>query len=493
LLEFDEAALLNDPQLEGAVLISKSADSNAYSINKYWIIDNQFIVKQYDKKPAAATAKPDKEFNFNGYKTKTLSLKPEETQGDKIKFALELTHTRLARPQFRLAFTDDRAGWAWRGLLDSASSKAASPLNPDPLLAAAFPIAVSATRSICGLWSSFDIDGTEAEVLSDIFYEILEREILTSAFTELSDETRSKMARNGVKKLLDVAIKAGLAAAFKAVTPVKEAFEAIAKKGLEPIFATEKKIKAKITEPVSQAVDKVLGLVGEKLAEHFGKKYEFIFQSALEELDVVQKSVQAVVEKKVQDVEGVLKAIAEERRENDWTWWGRNRPVSYRLYDNLYWSNWSDSDSGIYWTLAYKLMQDYQHLNQFALLEISAQLKSPKYASSSDPHSALKEVFPEVLQKLSHDLLLVTTEALVQAVNSKVSPKVDEHINPLLESLCAPAMELIPEDLLEIINPLRTANEIVEEIIGSAETKTVKIALEDLRTQLAAKIGTLSV
>ncbi len=110
-------------------------------VKKYWTMDKQYIVKEYSDKPASADAKPDNEYNFYHYDT--------ERTDEKTNYTLKVSHRRPARQQVKVAFEDANEGYKWRGLIEVARYRAPKQLNPDPVIAAAFPIAINETRWRC--------------------------------------------------------------------------------------------------------------------------------------------------------------------------------------------------------------------------------------------------------------------------------------------------------------------------------------------------------
>lgn len=476
-LVFDESKLIPNPQLEGIVLKTKSLDSVDFSISKYWIIDNHYEVREYSAAPTTdeARAKPEKTYNFYQYHVS----RGEE----KSHYSLELKHDRVSRPQMKIGFVDESIGYKWRGLLELARYRGISPLNPDPVLRKTFPIALNATRWSCSIWSSWYLDGTEAELLSDSFYYILTQEIIQVAFRELSD-TPKKMADKTVKKLLDTAITIGWEAIMKGIKPVKDVFEAAVARGLDPIFKTEAKIKGEILSAVSGVVKSALNAVQDKLDEEIEKTYQFLVQAASDEIDLYSDSIRTIISKNGTDSSTVQQQIRHEISENSWYWWGRNRPISNNLYDNVYVANRSGSNSSVYWRLAWGLIEEYRNLNQIALIELGEQLGS----TSTDPIARIKELYPIILKKLSHDLHFVTVAGLVAAIDSRVSPLISEHVSPKLDAILSPVQDLIPEDLQDIINPQRTADEIVDELVSGTEEEFVRAALNKLESALETKV-----
>jgi hypothetical protein len=92
---------------------------------------------------------------------------------------LVLSHRRSSRPQLRVGFDTIDARDQWRSLLQTAAWASPSPITTDPLLRPAFLESFRKLRWRAWVWSGWHIDGSEAELLTDVLSEVLYREVST--------------------------------------------------------------------------------------------------------------------------------------------------------------------------------------------------------------------------------------------------------------------------------------------------------------------------
>jgi hypothetical protein len=189
--------------------------------------------------------------------------------GSEGKFLIVLTHKRPTRPQLTVAFTDKDERDKWLGLLSAGSKFGPSPITQDPILKKAFTQAYNKTRWHCWLWGHWDVDGTEAEMLTDCIYDTLEREIFGKELHAL----KAGFARDMLRKALTGVIHSGVNVAWSALMAglagIRGPLETKAAEILQPIFEVEIKVKDSIKAPLEEGAQKGLAKAETTLQEQF--------------------------------------------------------------------------------------------------------------------------------------------------------------------------------------------------------------------------------
>jgi hypothetical protein len=460
---------------EGVVKKAKDFKSIDFPITKYWVMIGDYTINEYAAKPESADAKPEKVINLYRW---------DVSRGDeKEKYTIEITHRRETREKMKIAFDDESDGWKWRGLLDSATYRAPTPLNPDPILARTFPIALRETRWKCWVWAGWYLDGTEGELLGDCFFSVLDQEIMREPFGKLPESAR-KMAYTGVKKMIDAAVTAGWKATLEATKPAKEIVEKVAAQALDPIFKAEADIKKEILQKVKDAVTPALQAIQGKLDEYVNKAMPTLLTASSEELALFTDSMRDSI-KNGSDTDSVVKGLKHEMWENSWCWWGRNRKISNAIYDNIYVAH--KSDGWFWYRLAWNLIEEYRNLNQFAFRACVSELEANKPADAAS--SVKQNIYPSVYAKLGHDIHWVTRDCLVKGIDYELRPDIMKVVNPLLNAILEPVEKLIPEVAKDVFDPRRTANEIIDETLSQTETQLVNAMLNKMNQQIQASVS----
>jgi hypothetical protein len=438
-------------------------------------MQGDYIVNEYKEKPASGDVKPEKIYNLHRW---------DVHRGDeKSVYSIEITHRRETREKMKIAFDDESEGWKWRGLLDSATYRAPGPLNPDPVLAATFPVALRETRWKCWVWASWYIDGTEGELLGDCFFSVLDQEIMREPFSKLPESGR-KFAYTGVKKLIDTAVSAGWKAVLEAAGPAKKVVEEVAAKALDPIFKAEADVKKEILQKVKDAVGPALQAVQGKLDDYVGKAMPTLLNASAEELALFHESMRDSI-KNGTDTESVIKGLKHEMWENSWCWWGRNRKISNAIYDNIYVAH--KSDGWFWYRLAWNLIEEYRNLNQFAFRACIQELEANKPADAAS--SVKQNIYPSIYAKLGHDIHFVTRDCLVSGIDYELRPDIMKVVNPLLNAILEPVEKLIPDVIKDVFDPRRTANEIIDETLNQTEIQLVNAMLNKMNQQIQASVS----
>jgi len=270
-----------------------------------------------------------------------------------------------------------------------------------------------------------------------------------------------------------------------AIAPAKAKVEEIVAKALDPVFKAEADIKAKIVDKVKEVTGPALASVQGKIDEQVQTAMPALLTASADELEALRESFAAVAAAG-SDVASVLKALRHERYQNSWTWWGRNRKISNNLYDNVYVNNRS-KDPYVFYRLAYDLIENYKDLNNIALKIAASEIET---ANPGDAATYLKQqVYPQIYAKFAHDLNVITHNALVRAIDDKIHDDVVKGIDKLLSPILEPIDSLIPDVAKDVINPKRTAMEIVDEVLSNTENQLVNAALNKFHEQTNALVA----
>jgi hypothetical protein len=380
-------------------------------------------------------------------------------KGAEGKFLLVLTHRRSTRPQLTVAFPTKDERDQWMSLLRSASYWSPAPITNDPILRQAFTRAYQRTRWHCWLWGGWWIDGTEGELISDTLYDVMEREIFGAELGRMGPMPR-KLAKSAITKMIEGAVSAAWAGLMKGLEPVRTPLEKAVAEMLDPLFEGEVKFKNQLKAPIMEGAQKGLEAAESKLQEAFESSLPVIAAAGESELNLIHSSLVEVLTESAGDQKRFHNLYWWMKWRNDWQYSFKNRPISEMIDAKLRTSE-SSSESR---ELAGHLITDMRNLNQSAFTVLQTAFKK-----EADPARVVVEMFPDIIQRAAHDINVILTLRLIQALDGTLRPGLMQAMGAIIKPLVSPLEDAIPDLLKDILDPERTCMEILNDVLTDTE------------------------
>jgi len=518
------------PHHHGYVYRTKGAgvlDTKFYKV--YWALDAAYDLWEFKEAPAGgdieAVLKDDESAKAAGgtkipmYNYSTVSLSPvdliaeiaaakllaaagkkeegakeEKYSFEEYKLIVKVTHPRGSQQQMKAGFESEEDGMKWRGLLESAKWRAKMPLNPDPVLRAAFKMAFQTTRWKLWLWGNWSVDGTEGQLLGDLFFDVLNREILYDVLAPMKIEAAKKVARNMVHTMVEKAVEAGWKATLEAVGPAKKVVEDAVAKAVAPIFEAERELQAKINNAV-------IGVVNPKIDEasaDLGKVFGYFCTPLQDAQLLLIKSYSDTIKEIITELSGESdatarsRAISNQKYNFSWLWWSKMRPISDQIYDRFYVQNRSADPFWALWDMTYDLIYAFRDLARDSLQCTLEQVNSslPASADAATTARAFNDAAANLIPRITSDVNWIVEDATVRYIDRKCHATLDEVVSKLVTPLIEPFADAVPDVAKDLINPVRTAEECIDTIFLSAETQLVKSGLEKMQATVREQSAT---
>jgi hypothetical protein len=407
------------------------------------------------------------------------------------KFVLVLSHRRATRPQLKVGFDTIEQRDQWRALMQTASWASPSPITTDTLLRPAFLVSFRKLRWHAWVWSGWAIDGTEAELLTDILSEVLYREMVAG---QISNELARKMAVKSIYRVLVGAVATCWSGIMKSLPGIRTPLEEIAGKMLDPLFEAEAKLKDKVMAPMEDAATKGMDKAEGKLQELFAEHLPIIFAAAESQVNMIHNSFADLITKMEEKPQASASDFDYEwgwmTWRGSWTWSYQQGAISNMLYAKLITDGSAPSRQ-----LGYDLISDMKDLNQSAFVATRNAMNSQGGAAgaktAAELVAALKAVYPSILSQAVHDVPLLLTWRMSLALDSAILPPLMEATNKIISTLCEPLTALIPELIQDIVDPVRTCGEIIQEVVVKQEQILVQRIMAPLTEQTVQQGKTL--
>jgi hypothetical protein len=403
------------------------------------------------------------------------AAKVDKPAGSENKFLLVLSHKRSTRPQPTIAFDSQEERDKWKGMIESASHWSPAPITNDPILRKAFMVSYNKLRWHAWVWSSWDIDGSESEMLADVLYEVLEREIFGAELYKLGELPR-KLARKAIIGILEAGVSAAWSAIMKGLASIRGPLEAAVDEMLGPLFETEAKVKAQIQGPIEDAATKALESAEAKVQELFEKNLPVIAAAGEAELNLIHSSLTEFLE---EWESGTDKSVSNFDWKYGWVQWRgdwlyafKQKPISEMIDAKLK----DEEASGPSRQLGSDLNSDMKSLNQSAFIV----LRKSMDAKPNDANVLVEQMranYPDIIQRAAHDMTQVLQWRLVQALDKTIRGPLIEITSKIVKTVCEPVQAIIPNLIKDILDPERACMEIIDAVLTNQEQALIRKAI----------------
>jgi len=394
------------------------------------------------------------------------AAKVKKVEGAEGKFLLVLTHRRATRPSMTIAFEKQEDRDQWKSLLQSAASFSPQPVTLDPVLRPAFINAYRRTRWYAWCWGSWELDGNEGELLSELIYDAMAREIFGAELAKLG-ETPRKLVRKAITTAITGAVSAMWAGLQKSVAAARAPLEAAAESLLGPLFEKERELQDKLQADLGAEVEKGLEKAEPTLQEKFGESFPIIAAAGEAELMLIASSLrewkqEVDAEAGKASVLGPWWKYGWVQWRGDWLYAFKSKPISEMIDVKL-----NDEDaSPESRKLASDLKNDLVRLNQSAFVVLKDRMlaASPNGTEPEYVSIAAKE-FADISRRAAHDVQIILKMRVEQALDATIRPPLEEVLAKVIEALCKPLEALIPSALADVLDPERMCNEIIDRLL----------------------------
>jgi len=402
------------------------------------------------------------------------------------KHVLVLTHRRQSRPQLRVGFDSIEQRDQWMSLLQTASWASPSPITTDPMLRAAFTESYRKLRWRAWVWTSWEMDGSEPELLTDILSEVLYREIILGEMHKMPDIAR-KMAVKVIYRVLVGAVSACWTSLMKSLPSVRGPLEKAAEGMLGPLFDKEKEIKEKIQQPMEDAANKGMDTAESKLQELFAQHMPVIAAAAEAQLNMIHTQLVNLVDEvpptaSAQEFDSKYEWM---RWRCNWSWSWAQRPISVMLEQKL-------SDSSATRQLGHRLVADLTQLNQSAFVVLRQQMQELQGGGAAELIQSMRAAYPGIVQRAAADIGMLLTWRMAQALDAVLMPPLQEQTGKVVDTLCEPLNALIPDVLKDVLDPPRMCGEILQEVVTKTETELCGKLVKPVAEQAMQQAQTLA-
>jgi len=450
---------------------------------------NNFEILYYTDAQDPAAFMPDEEGNVNppkkglkgrmtlaGYTVKPLENEP---------LGLLIEGNEAQRPWLLKAESAEDVT-EWTPVFQRACKEAKPACDPDPVIHEAFMTAYKAVRHSQRLWGSWQVWGSEDEMLAGLVMDVLHERIMADIYDQIPKGPARNMIMKSVKAAVNGMVRAGVQAAYKAaimsIKAVEKPVLSAAEKMLKPLLSQEPKItenvsgavKDKITPPIttltSSAAKKIFEVVVAPVAS--------IYISALRGFAVVMASEIASL-----SPEEAKRKISTVRANV----WGRNNKTSilqaggaWAADEKLRGLAALDALSQILGgktsaSIAFTTTRSAAILCEKAIFDVEIQLKNGIGA---------KPAIQITSGKLVNDAQLTLETFFLEMLGGIILEPVQEQIQPVIEAPLEPIKSTIPEEITDFIDPVRIVNNILENILVDSLKAVVLPAMAQYNDEL---------
>ncbi|CAE7029520.1 unnamed protein product [Symbiodinium sp. KB8] len=376
--------------------------------------------------------KPKGAMKLRGYRVHTVkSDVAKEQYGSEFALNVKPYWSSDRRRIWSLRFEDEESMKKAEGQLREAISNAPMPLNPDPVMRAAFKAAYQQTRWSLGVWGWFSYYKTEEDMLANMIVDKAEDEIMPPVYAKIPSGGAETIVRRQVVKLLDGTIGTATAALWKGacegIKSAKPKIEAAAKENVGPVIKLQMQMRAKISEAISSIVTPVIADITKPI---FGPLVDAMGHPLAKAYAAAIKAVSERVLEVAADADATTKL--------DNAGPGRAGQLMAGLIELVVALN----PAMTLWHLEWRLEREIRDLAIRMVFSYTSLVAEGKAAGT--------ETMDLVAAMAVHDATNGGATVLNNILFETVAPKMDQELRPLIAGPVAPIKDLIvpPLDML---------------------------------------------
>ena len=449
---------------------------------------NNFEILYYTEAQDPAAFEPDEEGNvvppkkglkgrlkLAGYTVKPLENEP---------LGVLLEGNEAQRPWLLRAESPEDVT-EWTPVFQRACKEAQPSIDPDPIIHDAFMAAYRAVRQSQNLWGSWQVWGSEEQMLSGLVMDILHERVMADIYDAIPKGPAKNAILKTVKTTANTMVRTGVSAAYKAaiiaIKAVQNPVLAAAEKGLKPLLAQEPKFVEKVSGAVKDKIQPpvmtLTNSAAKKIFEIVVAPVAAIYMGGLQGFSKVMASEIANLSNEEAKTKLALVRSSV---------WGRSKTSilqaggAWDADEKLRGLAALDALSQILGgktsaSIAFATTRSVAILCEKAVFDIEIQLKN-----GIGPKPAIQIT----TGKLVNDAQLQLETYFLELLGGIILEPVQEQIQPLIEAPLAPIAETIPSELSDFIDPVRMVNTILDTVLIDALKAVVLPPLKQYEDQL---------
>lgn len=365
----------------------------------------------------------------------------------------------------------------WLGTLKYASRYAPRPMNPDPVLQAAF---IAAYRKAwwyfpgwCGPYPGWG--GTEEEDLAALIIDRCDREFMYDVYNKLPSGFLHNTVRKKVRGILESTVGAAVAAGWKAaqegLAKVRGEIDKIVEESVEPVAGKQQEIEHKLGEngaaKMSPVLEKIAGPILEPLCKIMIEPVVTAFQKVV---DIWFRKMSANPSLQT------AKQISEYSR-----YWSQMDEVWSIIRDFCRSNAFQGLQSLLYDFRSWRIEDEME--NATSLL-----LRKAAYTFTKDLEELndATRAFQSVNEKLIADCKVMALQTITDIFESILNEPFQREVVPLLSDILEPLTKLIPEGPLQKIMDI---DSMLENVLKHAVKQVVNKVIRPMAEQKCGSIA----
>lgn len=406
---------------------------------RWFVVDKNYRIAYYkgehdheiDPKTKKTKKKPQGEFSCYGYKVKKDDDKEAKEHTLKIK---PYWDDDYAKRTYYIQCAGKEDYDSWKKQFQECCYNAGNPMHKDPVRRAAFEAAYIAMENY---WYFYPT-GSEGDMLAYVVFRRIERLVLQDTYNSIpNNPLRWKMidkVRGLVGGLIAPPVDAAWKTASSTIDQIEKPTEDKIRVVVQPLFAAIKKIKDSVQAKFQEKVVPVIAALMAPVAEKLMPKICLPFIKAQKDL-----------------IEEFVKHGADESRGSWHLYWDLRKRENE--YDTVLEVARLLLDEWELYNLPSNIMDSC-----FGLLEGARY----NYKMVDDKRMEV------TCTKLLHDCLVEQHRILTWLVNLLVLKPFNEKFGAVVDELCGPLEELIPEPVKEFLSPSDVIKEMASKAMSSA-------------------------
>lgn len=406
---------------------------------RWFVVDKNYRVAYYkgehdheiDPKTKKPKKKPQGDFSCYGYKIKKDDDKESKEHSLKLKPYWDDDYAKRTY-YFQCAGKEDYD--SWKKMFQECCYNASNPMHQDPVRRAAFEYAYITMENYWYFYAT----GSEGDMLAYVVFRRLERLVLNDTYASIpNNPLRWKViekVRSTVGGLVAPPVDAAWKAARSGIDQIEKPTEEKIRGAVGPLFNAIKSIKEKVQAKFEEKVVPVISSLMAPVAEKLMPKICLPMIKAQKDL-----------------IEEFVKHASDESRGSWYLYW------DLRKRENEY-----DSVLEVA-----RLLLDEWELNNLPSNIMDSCFSLLEAARYNFKHTDDKKM-EVTCTKLLHDCLVEQHRLLTWLVNLLVLKPFNEKFGAVLDELCSPLMELIPEAVAEFLSPVDIIKEMASKAVSSA-------------------------